>query len=80
MVGNYFSGYGIYQEIQDSMGKKVEVEGDLKLITHREASVTQSRTVSNYLSKLSLQPENYFRSLDKMLRDLALKHGDMVRV
>lgn len=78
--GNYFSGYGIYQEIQDSMGKKVEVEGDLKLITHKEVFVTQSRTISNYWSELSLQPENYVQISRQDAQRLGLKNGDMVRV
>lgn len=80
MSGNYFSGYGIYQEIQDSMGKKVEVEGDLKLITHKEVFVTQSRTISNYWSELSLQPENYVQISRQDAQRLGLKNGDMVRV
>ena len=80
MNGNHFSGYAIYQEIQDSMGKKIEVEGDLKLITHKEIFVTQSRTISNYWAEISLQPENYVQISRQDAQRLGLKNGDMVRV
>lgn len=80
MSGKYFSGYAIYEETQDSMGKKIEVEGDLKLITHKEVFMTQSRTISNYWAELSIQPENFVQLSRQDAQRLGVKNGDKVRV
>ncbi|MDI6879087.1 MAG: molybdopterin-dependent oxidoreductase [Desulfitobacteriaceae bacterium] len=78
--GNYFSGYAIYQEIQDSMDKKIPVEGDLKLITHKEVFATQSRTISNYWSQIGLQSQNYVEMSRQDAQRLGFKNGDQVRI
>ncbi|MCL5046747.1 MAG: hypothetical protein M1598_08185 [Actinobacteria bacterium] len=46
MNGKHFSGYPLYQEIQDCRGRLIPVEGELKMITHKQVFWTQSRTVS----------------------------------
>jgi len=78
--GEYFSGYAIYQEIQDSMGKKIPVEGDLILITHKDIFITQSRTITNYWSQIGLQPQNYVEMSRQDAQRLGLKNGDRVRI
>lgn len=80
MSGKYFDGYAIHQEIQDSMGKKIEEESDLKLITHKEVFMTQSRTIGNYWSQLGLQAMNYVQVSTFDAKRLGLKNGDTVRV
>ncbi|KJS47998.1 molybdopterin dinucleotide binding domain-containing protein [Desulfosporosinus sp. BICA1-9] len=78
--GKYFEGHAVYQEIQDSMGKKIEAEGDLKLITHKEVFVTQSRTSGNYWSQVGLQSQNFVQISRHDAERLGLKNGDKVRV
>ncbi|MDA8213312.1 MAG: molybdopterin-dependent oxidoreductase [Clostridia bacterium] len=78
--GQYFSGYAVWQEIQDSMGKTIPVEGDFKLITHKEVFGTQSRTATNYWAQLSVQPENYVELNRSDARRLGVKDGDRVRI
>lgn len=78
--GDYFSGYAIHQEIQDSMGQQIKEEGDLKLITHKEVFATQSRTATNYWSQLSIRPQNFVVISNQDAQRLGLKNGDTVRI
>jgi len=80
MSGKNFDGYAIHQEIQDSMGNKIEVESDLKLITHKEIFMTQSRTIGNYWSHLGLQAMNYIQISILDAKKFGLKNGDRVRI
>ncbi|KJS87185.1 MAG: hypothetical protein JM58_05110 [Peptococcaceae bacterium BICA1-8] len=78
--GKYFSGYPIYQTILDSMGKEVNDKGEFSLITFKEVWGTQSRTISNYWSQVSVMPENgvVINSIDA--QKLGVKDGDLVQV
>ncbi len=80
LSGEYFSGYAIHQEIQDSMGKQIKEEGDLKLITHKEVFATQSRTATNYWSQLSVRPQNFVVISNQDALRLGLEDGDTVRI
>lgn len=78
--GKYFSGFPIYQTVLDSMGKEVNDKREFKLITFKEVWGTQSRTISNYWSQVSVMPENgvLMNSIDA--QKLGIKDGDMVQI
>lgn len=58
MSGKKFSGIAKHYPIADSQGNEIRFdEYNLHLITHREITMTKSRTVSNYWL-LSIMPEN----------------------
>lgn len=80
MSGKKFSGIAKYYAISDSQGNEINLdEYNLNLITHREISMTKSRTVSNYWL-LSIMPENAI-IINKVDADkLYLKDGDEVLV
>lgn len=80
MTGNHFTGYPIYEPVQDSMGIEVKDKEAFALITYKESWGTQSRTSTNYSAQLSLQPENYVVMNKKDADSLNLKDGDLVHV
>jgi tetrathionate reductase subunit A len=82
MTGKYFRGIPHYsQGPTDSLGRLIDDDDgfDMRLITHREASHTKSRTISNYWL-LGLDPDGVFIINKQDGKRLGLKSGDKVRV
>ena len=78
--GEYFKGYANYEPIKDSLGKEVKDQGDFKLITFKEVWGTQSRTISNYWSQVSVMPENGVIISSGDAKRLGLKDGMKVQI
>jgi tetrathionate reductase subunit A len=80
ITGKKFSGIAKHYTITDSQGNEIKFEEyNLHLITHREISMTKSRTPSNYWL-LSLMPENAIVINKRDADKLGLKDGEEVLV
>lgn len=81
MTGERFSGLPKVEPVQDAAGQAVKDSEDynLRLITYKEVTGGQSRTVGAYWTTAVL-PENYIwvNSIDA--RNLGLETGDKVRI
>ena len=79
-TGKKFSGLPIYEEQKDSRGGLLKKNGyELSLITSKEISQTQSRTVGNYWT-LGLMSENWVMINTSDAQKLGLRNDDLVRV
>ncbi len=81
ITGKPFSGIPrFFPPYTDYMGNPINDEGyDLTLITHREITMTKSRTISNYWLT-SILPENALLINRRDAERLGLRDGDHVRV
>lgn len=81
ITGKKFSGIARFYPITDSRGNEIKFdeEYNLNLITHREITMTKSRTISNYWL-LSVMPENAIVINKRDADKLGLKDGDKVLV
>lgn len=82
MSGEYFPGYAVYRGQFDAAGEPLNRNGDypIALITYKEPFGGQSRTISNYWSNISLQPENKVLINKRTANQMGLKPGDHVRI
>lgn len=84
MTGKNYSGIGIYEPIRQMDGKKTgfeKLEGnELRMSTFKEVFGGQSRTIGNYWTQLSLNPENvlYINAEDAQRFDV--KEGEWVTI
>lgn len=79
-TGKKFSGLPIYEEQKDSIGNLLKKDGyELHLITHKEISQNQSRTIGNYWT-LGLMNENWVLINSSDAQKLGLRNDDLVRV
>ena len=80
-TGEPFSGLPIYDVVRDAAGNPIEDEGyPLKLITYKEITGGQSRTVGDYWLQYSVMPENFVYMHQDDADARGLKDGDTVRL
>ncbi|WP_337845206.1 molybdopterin-dependent oxidoreductase [Thermus sp.] len=82
ITGKRLSGVPFYQRQMHFDGQEVVFpeEYDLTLFTFKEILGGQSRTVSNYVGQLAIQPENYVYISRYDAHRLGLEDGDIVRI
>lgn len=82
ITGKRLSGVPFYQRQQHFDGREVAFpeEYDLVLFTYKEIFGGQSRTASNYVGQLAIQPENFVYINRKDAQRLGLRDGDVVRI
>lgn len=82
VTGKPFSGVPIFERSKNFDGTEVifSSEYDLTLVTYKEISGTQSRTMGNYAGQMALMPENfvYLNAVDA--RRLSLVNDDVVQL
>ncbi len=79
MTGEHFDGLPRVEPITDAAGNPMQADGDFHLITYKEVTGGQSRTVSAYWLDAVL-PENFVYINRRDAERLGLKSGDLVRL
>lgn len=82
MTGKFFWGYAKVVPISHSTGEPYQAppEFEFHLITHKEVTGGQSRTIGNYWSDLSIMPENKVWMNRRDGQRLGLRDGDLVHL
>ncbi len=84
MTGINYSGLGIYETIKQMDGKKTgfekRAEDEFRMSTFKEVFGGQSRTIGNYWSQQSLEPENKLLMNKRDADNLGLANNDWVTI
>ncbi len=80
-TGEPFSGLPIFDVVRDASGAPIEDTGyELKLITYKEITGGQSRTVGDYWLQYSIMPENFVYMHQDDADARGLSDGEQVRI
>lgn len=81
MTGKRFIGYPVYTDVADVLDRPLRADGyDLHLISYKEITGGQSRTIGNYWSEDLYLAENFILMNTKDAAKAGLKDGDTGRV
>lgn len=81
MTGERFSPLPLVEPVKDAAGNEIKDDGfDLALITHKEVTGGQSRTISSSWLHGAILPENYVLLNSRDASQLGLNNDDLVRV
>ncbi|RMF01731.1 MAG: twin-arginine translocation signal domain-containing protein [Chloroflexi bacterium] len=81
MTGERFSPLPLVEPVKDAGGNEIKDDGfDLNLITYKEVTGGQSRTIASPWLHGAILPENYVLMNASDARRLSLQDGDYVRV
>lgn len=85
MTGEFFPGMPLNSApvtmmVTDAKGRSIKDDNPLRLITYKESFGGQSRTISNYWSNVSLQPENFILVSRVDAGRLGIRERDELRI
>ncbi len=81
MTGERFSPLPLVEPVKDAAGNEIQDDGfDLNLITYKEVTGGQSRTIPSPWLHGAILPENYVLMNSRDARQLGLENDDQVRI